>query len=165
MLPAASQRLLVVQSRVHQPLIAGAHRRERGDEISIIQAVIGARRFRQSIGETHQQMLALIGKLLGNFNLQKQRCGVKFIRGARLLMFARLLQIRTVARTIERHLALLATALRTNAPVYCGAEAFFLASLADRATQIVSSPVRIGTSIIAPEADNAPPMDARNAAP
>ena len=46
-------------------------------------------------------------------------------------MLARLLQIDAVARAIERDLALLAAALRTDASVDGGAEAFFFAGVAD----------------------------------
>jgi hypothetical protein len=51
-------------------------------------------------------------------------------------MLTRLLQIRTIAGTIKRHFALLATALRTNASVDSGTEAFLFANFADRTTQI-----------------------------
>lgn len=51
-------------------------------------------------------------------------------------MLARLLQIRTFARTIKRDLALLSTTLRTNAPMHCRTETFFFANLTNRATQI-----------------------------
>src|SRR5258706_3641724 len=80
-------------------------------------------------------MLALVGELLRNLNLQEQRCRVELVRRTRLLVFSGLLQIRAVAGTIQCHLALIATALRTNAAVDGGAETFFLAKLADRAAQ------------------------------
>jgi hypothetical protein len=78
----------------------------------------------------------LIGELLRNLNLQEQRRAVELVGGTRLLMFPRLLQIRAVARTIERYFALLATTLRANASVDGGTEAFLFANVADRATQI-----------------------------
>jgi hypothetical protein len=49
-------------------------------------------------------------------------------------MLPRLLQIDTIAGTIERDLALFAAALRTDAPVHRRTEAFFLALFANRAT-------------------------------
>jgi hypothetical protein len=50
-------------------------------------------------------------------------------------VLARLPQIWAIAGTIERHFALLATALRADAAVYGRTETFFLANLADGATQ------------------------------
>jgi hypothetical protein len=47
-----------------------------------------------------------------------------------------MLQIRAVAGTIERYLALLATALGADAAVYGRTEALFLANRANRAAQI-----------------------------
>jgi hypothetical protein len=84
-------------------------------------------------------MLALVGELLGNLDMKKQRRRVELLRRSRLFVFACLLQIRTIAGTIQRDLALLTTALRANSPVNGGAEALFLANLADRAAQIVFS--------------------------
>src|SRR5579864_3776317 len=52
-------------------------------------------------------------------------------------MCARLQQIGTVARTIEGDFALFAAALRANAPVNSGTEAFFLTNFTDGATQPV----------------------------
>jgi hypothetical protein len=69
-------------------------------------------------------------------NLQEQRRAVEFVRRARLFVFPRLLEIGAVAGAIERHLALLAATLRADAAVDGGTEAFFLANLADRATQV-----------------------------
>jgi hypothetical protein len=57
-------------------------------------------------------------------------------------MFAGLLQIGTVAGTIQRHLALLSATLRADASVNRGTEAFFLAAFANRATQMKFSPVK-----------------------
>src|SRR6266852_4344985 len=57
------------------------------------------------------------------------------VRRTRLLMLSRLLKIRTVAGAIERHLALLATALRADASMDRGTEALLFANLADGAAQ------------------------------
>ena len=57
------------------------------------------------------------------------------VRRTRFLMLSRLLKIRTVAGAIERHLALLAAALRADAAMDGGAEAFLFANLADGAAQ------------------------------
>src|SRR5882672_11908625 len=55
-------------------------------------------------------------------------------------MLPRLLKIRAVAGTIEGDLALLAAALRANAPVDGRTKAFFFANLADGAAQTEDSP-------------------------
>jgi hypothetical protein len=57
---------------------------------------------------------------------------------ARFLVLASLLQIHAVTGTIERHLALLATALRTNAAVDGWTKAFLLTFSADRTTHGMS---------------------------
>src|SRR5579862_220435 len=49
-------------------------------------------------------------------------------------MFARLLQIHAITRTIERYFPLLAATLRTNPSMHGRAKAFFLAFFADRTT-------------------------------
>ena len=135
LLGCAGQRLLVVQPGVHEPFVARAHGRERRDQIAIIQAAIGLGCFGQSVGETHQQMFALVGELFGNLNLKEQRRGIELVCGTRLLVLARLLQIGAVAGTIQRHLALLAAALRADAAVHGWTEALLLANLANRAAQ------------------------------
>src|SRR6266403_4868230 len=50
-------------------------------------------------------------------------------------MLPGLLQVGTVAGTIERHLSLFAAALRANTPVHGGTEALFLADFTDRTAQ------------------------------
>src|SRR5260370_11738579 len=80
-------------------------------------------------------MLTLVSELFRNLNLQKQRRRVELVRRTRLFMLSRLLKIWTVAGAVERHLALLATALRADAAMDGGAEAFLLANLADGAAQ------------------------------
>jgi hypothetical protein len=48
---------------------------------------------------------------------------------------ARLLQIRTVARAVNRHLALLTAALRADSSMHRRTKPLFFAFFADRATQ------------------------------
>jgi len=55
-------------------------------------------------------------------------------------MLPRLLQVNALARTIERHLALLSATLRTDAPMHRWTEAFFFPFFADDATQSDVSP-------------------------
>jgi hypothetical protein len=81
-------------------------------------------------------MLALVGELLRNLNLQEQRRAVELVCRTRLFMLSGLLQIGAVAGAIERDLALLAATLRADAAVDGGTEAFFLTNFADRATQV-----------------------------
>jgi hypothetical protein len=51
-----------------------------------------------------------------------------------------LLQVRTVAWTIQGDLPLLAAALRANSPVDCGTKAFLFSDLANGATHEINSP-------------------------
>src|SRR5271166_4418137 len=81
-------------------------------------------------------MFLLIHELIGDFDLQKQCALIDLVCGARLLVLARLQKIRAIARAIERHFALLAAALRANAPVNSGAKAFLLADLTNVTTQL-----------------------------
>jgi hypothetical protein len=55
-------------------------------------------------------------------------------------MFSRLLQVDAIAGAIERHFALLATALRADASVYGRAKALFFSLLTNRATHEYWSP-------------------------
>jgi tRNA U38,U39,U40 pseudouridine synthase TruA len=57
------------------------------------------------------------------------------VRTVRGRVLTRLQQIRTVARAIKRHLALLAAALRTDLPVHGRAKPLFFSLFTDRATQ------------------------------
>ena len=107
---------------------------QRRDEVLIVQAAVGLRRFHQGVTQSHQKMFTLIGKLLGNFHLQKQRRRIELLRRTRFFMFARLQQIRAIAGAIERDFPLLAATLRANATVHRGTEAFFFTNFADRAT-------------------------------
>ena len=76
----------------------------------------------------------LIEKLLADFHLRKQGCLVQILQGTRPFMLPRLLQVHTSAGTIERHLALFTTTLRTDASVDGGTKAFFFSLFADRTT-------------------------------
>jgi hypothetical protein len=97
--------------------------------------VVSPRSFGECKGQSHEQMFFLIEELIGNLDLQKQTSWVNLIRRARFLVRPRLHKIRTIARTIERHFALLAAALRADAPVNSGTEAFLLANFTNGTTQ------------------------------
>jgi hypothetical protein len=73
--------------------------------------------------------------LISDFNFGEKRGLVEFLNRVRLLVLARLLQIDAVARTIERHLALLAATLRADAPVHRRAKALLFALLANGTAQ------------------------------
>jgi hypothetical protein len=88
-------------------------------------------------------MFFLVHELIRNLDLQKQSGGVDLVRGARVLVFTGLAKIGAIARTIERDFALLAAALRTNAPVNRRAKTLFFANFTDRASQESNSPVGI----------------------
>jgi len=83
-------------------------------------------------------VLLLVQKRLADLDVRKERALVKTFDPARLFVLARLLQIDAVARAIERDLALLAAALRTDASVNRGAEALFFAEIADGAGQVLA---------------------------
>ena len=83
-------------------------------------------------------MFVLVKKLVFDFHLDEQVGRVQVRQAARLFMLARLLQIHAVAGTIERHLALLATALRTDAAVDGRAEALLLTFFANRTAHEMS---------------------------
>src|SRR5437899_5348665 len=83
-------------------------------------------------------MFALVNELLRNLHLQKQCGRIDLVRGARLLMLPGLLQVGTVAGTVERHLALFAATLRADAPMHRGTKPLLLANLADGAAQLRS---------------------------
>src|SRR5579864_4221862 len=91
--------------------------------------------FGESKGQSHEQVLVLIHELVGNFDLQKERGGIDLVGRTSLLMLTGLNQVGAVAGAIERDFALLAAALRTNAPVHSGTEPLLLADFTDRADQ------------------------------
>src|SRR5438105_14076586 len=79
-------------------------------------------------------MFAVIDELLSKLDLKEELRVFQFVAGARPFMRTRLLQVDAPARTIQRHLALCSTTLRTNSPVHRGAKALFFPRLADGAT-------------------------------
>jgi hypothetical protein len=86
-------------------------------------------------------MLAFVEKLLGDLNLGdlnlgKQSLATPFARPLVFRVLTRLLEIRTVAGAVERHLALLAAALRADFPVHGWAKPLFFSFFTDRATQV-----------------------------
>src|SRR5207247_834050 len=101
---------------------------------------IGANALSQSEGQSHDQMFALVKKLVANFHLQEDIGRVHVGDPARLLMLPCLLQIYAVAGTIKRHFALLATALRADATVDSWAEALLLALFANYTAHRVEPP-------------------------
>src|SRR5438105_7779235 len=75
-------------------------------------------------------MFAVIDELLSKLDLKEELRVFQFVAGARPFMRTRLLQVDAPARTIQRHLALCSTTLRTNSPVHRGAKALFFPRLA-----------------------------------
>ena len=131
----AGERLLVVEAGLDAALIGGGQNAERGDQILVVDAAVGARSLGQSIGQAHKQVLFFVHEPVGEFDLQEQRGRVDIGGGARFFVLARLHEVGAVAGTVEGDLALLATALRTDATVDGGAETFFLAEITNRAAQ------------------------------
>jgi hypothetical protein len=68
-------------------------------------------------------VFVIVQELLRDADLREEDRLVEFIESSRLFMRARLLQVGTLARAIQRHLALGAAADRADAPVNSGAEA------------------------------------------
>ena len=68
-------------------------------------------------------MLVLVKKLIFDLHLDEEIGGIEVRQAALLFMLARLQEIDAVTGTIERDLALLAAALRTDAAVDGRAEA------------------------------------------
>src|ERR1700674_667282 len=151
---------LVDQAGVHQRLVALRERTDSSNQIAVHERTIGERTIgartigasalSQSEAESEDQFLAFVEKLLrnlnvGDLNLGKQSLAIPFarplilrVRTVRCRVLTRLQQIRTIARAVERHLALLAAALRTDFPVHGRAKPLFFSVLTDRATQVQS---------------------------
>src|SRR6266404_206410 len=144
---------LIDDAGVHQRLVALRERTDSRDQITVHeraigQRTIGASALRQCEAESEDQFLAFVEKLLRNLNvrdlnLAKQSLAIPFARPlilricmVRCRVFTRLQQIRTVAGAVERHLALLAAALRTDFPVHGRAKPLFFSFFTDRATQV-----------------------------
>src|ERR1700722_2342512 len=80
-------------------------------------------------------MFLFVHELIGNFDLQKQSCGIDLIRGTRLLMLAGLKKISAIDWAVEGYLALFAATLRADAAVHSWAKALLLANFTDGAGQ------------------------------
>src|ERR1700694_187545 len=93
----------------------------------------------QGKAQTHEQGLALVQKLVGDLNFEKERCGIKLAHGTRLLVFPCLLEIGTPAGAVECDLALFAATLRADAPMHRRAKALFFSHLAEGTTQNADS--------------------------
>ena len=122
-----------MQSGIDQRLPGLGQRGEGRNQVNVVQTVVGANALGQSERQAHDQMFVLVEKLVFDLDLHEEIGRVQVSQAARLFMLAGLLQIHAVTGTIERHLALLATALRTDAAVDRRAEAFLLAFFANRA--------------------------------
>jgi hypothetical protein len=79
-----------------------------------------------------------IEELLSDLYVGKQCIPIKIFKRAWLLVLARLLQVNTIAGTVERHLALLTATLRADTPVDCRAEAFLLAGFGNGKTKLAA---------------------------
>src|ERR1700690_3005969 len=86
--------------------------------------------------ETHDQLLAFVEKLLGDFDLGEHGSAIERGAFARLFMLARLLsclqKIWTFARAVQRDLALVPTALRADSSMHRRTEPLFFSYLANR---------------------------------
>src|SRR5580765_6955470 len=122
-----------MQSRIDKPLVAARHRRYAGEHVAVGEQGILVGGTGQREAQSHDQVLVLIKKLISDFNFQKQGGGVYVLAVVCSLVLARLQQIRTVARAINRGFALLAAALRANTPVDGWTEALFFPGFADGA--------------------------------
>src|SRR6266496_6691369 len=81
-------------------------------------------------------MLVLVNESLRNLHLGKQSRAVQILDLTRLFMLTRLLQIDTLAGTVERDFTLLATTLGADAAVHGEAETLLSPLFADGATQM-----------------------------
>src|SRR5439155_10246384 len=128
-------RCFVYQSGAAQSFITACQRRKRSNQIRISNAAVRSRAFGKCVTQAKNQVLLLIKKLIADFNFGKQRCLIELFNGTRLLMLARLLQINAFARTVQRNLALLAAALRTDPTMYGWTEALLFALFANSTAQ------------------------------
>ena len=131
----AGQRLLIVKSGIHQPLIAFCQYRKRGNQILIVKASVSSRCFRKRIRQAHEQMFFFVHELVRDFHLKKQSGRIDLVRRSRPLMLPRLQKIGAIARTVERDFALFAATLRADPPVNSGAKSFLLADFTNSAAQ------------------------------
>jgi hypothetical protein len=107
-----------------------------------------ARALFASEAESQNQFLTFVQELLGNrnlgdFNVGEDSLAIPRTRPLIMRVCRRVLphllsclqKIRTVARAIQRYLALLAAALRTDSPVHGRAKPFLFSFVTERATQ------------------------------
>ena len=134
---------LVDEAGVEESLIAFCQRTERYDQIAVGERAIGADAFGECEAESEDEFLALVEKLLvdlngWDFQFGKERLAMVLAQAIvmRGRVFARLLEVRTVVRAVERHLALFAAALGTDFSVDSGAESLFFSLLTDGASQM-----------------------------
>src|SRR3984893_15103352 len=137
---------LIVQSRIDQRFPGFRERGEGGDQIGVVQAAVGAHAFGQCESQTHQQMFVLVEKLVFDLHLYEEVGRIQVSHAAWFLVLAGLLQIHAITGTVERHLALLATTLRTDAAMNGRAETLLLALFADRTAHRGRAPITIMTS-------------------
>src|SRR5208337_4640333 len=135
LLRQARQRFLVHQARTHQRLQALGHVRQCADDFAVRKVAVCGVAPGERVPNAQHQRLVLAQELLRNLDCGKCLLRRKVFEPPRLFVLARLLKVNAVGGTVEGDLALLATALRTNAPVHRRTKAFFLANAADRATQ------------------------------
>ena len=91
-------------------------------------------------------MFLVLKELVADFDLEEESALVQVIYASRLFMLPSLLQIDAIAWAIERHLALLAAALRADATVDSRAEALLAPLFANRANHWYETPKDIMTS-------------------
>jgi len=148
----------VDETGVHQRSVALRERIQSRDQITVRERTtgertLGAGALGQCEAESHDQFLAFVEKLLGDFNILGLSCedlnigkqslaiprarpSIVRVLGCVLACLLSCLQkIRTVARAVQRHLALLAAALRTDFPMHRRAEPLLFAFFTKRATQ------------------------------
>jgi hypothetical protein len=132
------RRWLVDQARVHLRLIALRERTDCRDQITVPQPAIAAGALRQRKAQPQNQLLALVEKLFHDLDLWEHGLAIGWTR--RLLVphgvFPRLLQIRTIARAVERYFALLPATLRADSAVNSRAKPLFFSFFADGTTQM-----------------------------
>src|SRR3981189_299657 len=95
-------------------------------------------------------MLAFVEKLLADLHFREQGRAIQCASIPGLLVFARLLQVGAIARTIERDLALFATALRTDSSVDGGPKPLLFPEVADRTAHRLIISCRLGDRFSAP---------------
>ncbi len=141
LLRRAGERLLVVQSGVHQSFLACAQRRESAYQVLVVKAAIRMGGLRKCEGQSHQQVFFFVEKLIGDLDLKKKSGRIDLVGRARFLMLTRLPQIRAVTRAVESYFALLSATLRTDAAMHRRAKALLLAQFTNCTAQSRYSPL------------------------